>query len=212
MTRRVTPKRNRANSKSALKVTAQAAPSVQTSPPAAACPLAAGWPARLRPLHFQFSSSDQEAFLRASHASNLGARLSVIEAQWVAADDDRSNAPFSEEDHLFADFPCHIHTEFVVDGQRVHIDRTWANLWGPGRLKEEWHVHIDGVLAGFGGQIGCSLGFTRAIGPAVALLNDGRAVVVYRHPWRGIKLQDVLLEPDEIVLHTVKPSMQQTEI
>jgi hypothetical protein len=73
----------------------------------------------------------------------------------------------------------------------VHIDRTWANLWGPGRLKVEWHIFIDGILAGFGGEMGCSLGFHVVIAPAVALLSNERAIVVHRKLGRrGITVND----------------------
>ena len=179
---------------------------VELAPSAAACPLAPDWPARLRPLTFRFADPDQEAFLRAAHQADLGKQLTVIDAQWQVAADDLSHAPSSPEAHRFAGYPCHIHTEFVVDGQRVHLDRTWANLREPGRLKVEWHIFVDGVLAGFGGELGCSLGFTRATrsGPAVALLNLARAIVLRPRPRRGIELNEVLAEPDEIALVAVK--------
>ena len=179
-------------------------PEIEPAPSAAACPLAPDWPARLRPLRFVFAGPEQEAFLRAAHQAELGQPLSIIDAQWHIADDDPSQAPSAPEAHRFAGYPCHLHTAFSVDGQRVHLDRTWANLWGPGRLKVEWHIFVDGVLAGFGGELGCSLGFTSSIRPVVALLNNARAIVLRPQPGRGIALQDVLAAPDEIALVAVK--------
>src|SRR5579859_22047 len=168
------------------------------------CPLAPSWPARLREIRFGFSSPAEEALLKAAHYTKLGARPTILDAEWQVAGDDRSQETPAPDAHLFAGFPCHIHSEFEVGGQRVHIDRTWANLWGPGRLKEEWHIFIDGALAGFGGQMGCSLGFYMAILPAVALLRDERAIVVHRKLGRrGITIPNVISEPDEIALHAV---------
>ena len=57
----------------------------------------------------------------------------------------------------------------AVAGQQALFERTWANRWGPGRLKEAGHIFVDGALAGLEGQRGCSLGLTMAIWPAVAL-------------------------------------------
>ena len=45
-------------------------------------------------------------------------------------------------------------------------------------MKTEWHIFVDGILAGFGGQIGCSLGFYTTISPAVALLQNNQAIVI----------------------------------
>jgi hypothetical protein len=168
------------------------------------CPLSPSWPARLRQIRFGFSSPAEEAQLKAAHYTDLRARSTIIDVEWHAAGDDHSQETPAPDAHLFAGFPYHIHSEFEVGGQRVHIDRTWANLWGPGRLKEEWHIFIDGGLAGFGGQMGCSLGFYMAIMPAVALLRDERAIVVHRKLGRrGIELQKVLLEPDQIALYAL---------
>jgi hypothetical protein len=165
------------------------------------CPLAPDWPARLRQILFSFSSPGEEALLQAPRYTKLGARRTISEAEWQVAGDDHSQDAPAADAHLFNGFPCHIHTEFEVSGQLVHIDRTWANLWGPGRLKVEWHIFIDGVLAGFGGQMGCSLGFSQVISPAVALLRDNQAIVIHQIlARRGITLADVLLAPDQITL------------
>ncbi len=187
-------------------------PVIHLSASPIACPLTPDWPARLRHIRFSFSSPAQEALLQVAHHTGLGARLAIIEAEWQVAGDDHSQETPAEDAHLFPGFPCHIHAEFEVGGQRVHIDRTWANLWGPGRLKVEWHIFVDGVLAGFGGELGCSLGFYRVISPAVALLRDNQAIVIRRTLSRsGIALPDVMREPDQTALHAVsgQPTMRQ---
>lgn len=74
-------------------------------------------------------------------------------------------------------YPPHVHSSLDVDGQRVHIDYIWANMWGPGRSKSEIHIFVDDCLAGFGGHWGTSLGASSSISPTVALLDDRRALV-----------------------------------
>lgn len=182
-------------------------PNIDTSITPQTCPLAFGWPARLRQMQFVFSDPAEKAGLIAAHQTELGATLATIAAVWLVAADDHSQETPAYDSHVTPGFPCHIHTEFAVAGQLVHVDRTWANLWGPGRLKAEWHIFVDGALAGFGGEMGCSLGLTIAIWPAVALLNDNRAIVVLRPPYsRSIALQQILGMPSPIELHSLGQS------
>lgn len=176
-------------------------PIVNTSISAQMCPLAPGWPERLRGMRFGFSSPAEEDRLKSAHYAELSARRMTIDTDWQVASDDHSREASAPDAHLATGFPCHIHTESEIAGQRVHIDRTWANLWGPGRLKVEWHIFIDDRLSGFGGEMGSSLGLTISIRPAIALLDHSRAVVVEHSPRGKITLQDVLAEPDRIALY-----------
>ncbi len=171
----------------------------------AECPLKPDWPERLRKfLKFDFSSAEEEAFLRAAHKANRGDKIADIEAKWEIASDDCSQKPPQKGSHFYEGYPCHIHTEFEVEGRRIHIDRTWANLGGPGRLKVETHIFVDGCLAGFGGSFSSSLGVSSHIGPAVALLGDDMAIVVSKSQSRkNIDLEAVLLEPDLVALYTI---------
>jgi len=133
-----------------------------------------------------------------------GAVTQVIVPTWEIAEDDQSGGTPADDSHLSGGYPCHLHTQFEVNGQSVHIDRTWANLWGPGRSKVEWHIFVDGRLAGVVGKLGCSLGFTMSIEPAVALLTHGQALVVTNRPVRGgIGLENVLAIPDAVTVEAV---------
>jgi hypothetical protein len=72
----------------------------------------------------------------------------------------------------------HTHAEASVVGRVLHIDRVSGTRFGPGRSIVEFRLFFDGVLAGRGGSVGCSLGFGGRDLPAVALVGDRLAVTV----------------------------------
>ncbi len=174
-------------------------PAVGPSVSPSACPLAPDWPARLRYLMSVFSNPAEEARLKAAHRTKLDARSEIIEVEWHVASDDHSQQAPLPTSLWSAGVQRHIHTEFEVGKQRVHIDGTWAIApnQGPGRCKEEWYIFIDNVLAGFGGRMACALGLNVTISPAVALLRDNWAIVI-----------GVGSEPGQIALRRVSRSQK----
>ena len=70
----------------------------------------------------EFADRKLKARLRATHQTNLGEKLMIIEAQWAIAADDHSHETPAYGSNLFPGFPCHIDTEFI-ERKLASIDR-----------------------------------------------------------------------------------------
>ena len=94
-----------------------------------------------------------------------GSVIEQLQVSWERAPDDALYRPPTrkEGDGVAWRFkkgsPAHKHTEFEVDGHRVHLDCVSATKYGPGRSWTELVAFVDGECVAHGWAGGCSLGF-----------------------------------------------------
>jgi hypothetical protein len=130
---------------------------------------------------FRVSDPKARAAIAEAQRAERGQQLRQIEVPWVVALDDASYQPPPESSHFFDGSPSHVHTEFEVEGDRVHIDRLRANKYAPGRSFTEFRIFVNGELRGRGGSAGSSLeGHGNADLPAVALVGIDTVLTVDR--------------------------------
>jgi hypothetical protein len=139
---------------------------------------------------FKPSSHGAEAAIQAARKAERADLLWEVEAKWETALDDESYQSAPPRSHFQKGYPSHIHTEFTVDGERVHVDRLEAKKFGPGRAFLEFRIFVDGQLVGRAGAAGTSLGAGSSDFPAVALVGENRILTVDRHAtlrlWRRL--------------------------
>jgi hypothetical protein len=142
-----------------------------------ACPLDAGW--RLWTMfHNRYDnvSPEDAARIAASRNAWTDGIVETLSPRWEIAEDDASRMPMTvgESRDVAWRFkkgsPWHVHTEFPVETDVVHIDICGATRYGPGSFWEETRIHVNGELRGRAGACGCSLGGGGRNGSAIALL------------------------------------------
>ena len=144
------------------------------------CPMGRDWrnwdlstEARFKP-----SNPEARAAITRARKARQGERLRQVEVVWETAPDDASYQPAPEGSHFLEGSPSHIHTEFEIDGELVHIDRLHVNKFAPGRSYTEFRIFVNGKLAGRGGSAGTSLGGGGSDLPAVALVGKDKVLTV----------------------------------
>jgi hypothetical protein len=129
---------------------------------------------------FKPSSPEAETAIQAARQAERGDWLREVDVEWETAPDDESYQPAPPRSHFQRGSPSHIHTEFTVDGERVHIDRLEAVKEAPGRSFIEFRIFVDGKLVGRAGAAGISLGAGSSNFPAVALVGEDKVLTVDR--------------------------------
>lgn len=157
------------------------------------CPIADQW----REWDF-LSLRRRELPAKAPHFNehvDIGPEVGVIAVVWKRGEHNAPYRPPTRKEGRGADRrfslgpPAHAHTEFEVDGHRVHLDRVSGTKYGPGRSWTEVVAFVDGACVGHGWMGACSLGFggtkhlplTVAIAPDVAIVvTADREVTLHR--------------------------------
>jgi hypothetical protein len=138
------------------------------------CPLDPGW--RLWTMfHYRHDRVPSEAALNAQGV-RAGAVVETLHPAWEIADDDASRMPMTTEEskdvpwRLQEGSPWHVHAEFPVGADVVHVDVCGACRFAPSSFWREARTHVNGELRGRGGACGCSLGGGGNDEPATALV------------------------------------------
>lgn len=146
------------------------------------CPLGSEWRNWdvFTEARFTVSSPEEKATIAEVRKAKWGEKLREIEVVWETAPDDASYQPAPEDAHFSEGSPSHVHTEFQIDDQLIHIDRLHADKLCPGRSYTEFRIFVNGRLAGRGGSAGSSLGGGGSDLPAVALVGTDKVLTVDR--------------------------------
>jgi hypothetical protein len=157
------------------------------------CPLGAGWQQwDLGNCWTDGLPGDAQAIADRGERVRGVRLLGTLNARFVWAFDDPSRLALGVGGDLAPNQPwnSHIHAEFPIDGHQVHIDWITATRFGPGRSLTEVRIFIDGKFAGRAGYTGSSLGGGGSSFPAVALIGNGKALVLTDETQPMVAFQD----------------------
>ncbi len=139
---------------------------------------------------FRLSGVDQRRLATEARESRRGKQIRRIRAEWqVAADDVTREAPPEDIDYARGS-PRHLHAQFEVESNLVHVDHVAAEFTSPARRFVEIRIFVRGLLAGRGGTSSSASGAESSEMPALALIGSELLLGVWED--RSIVLWDRL--------------------
>jgi len=137
---------------------------------------------------FRLRGVEERRLAIEAREARRGKQVRRIVAEWeVAADDASREAPPDDID-FEPGSPRHLHAQFDVESNLVHVDYVAAEFVSPPRRYVEIRIFVRGLLAGRGGTSSSAMGASEnADLPALALIGselllgvwDDRSVVLW---------------------------------
>jgi hypothetical protein len=138
---------------------------------------------------FRLHAVDERRLATEARESRRGKQIRRIQAEWeVAADDITRQAPPDDIDFAQGS-PRHLHAQFNVETNLVHVDYVLAEFTSPPRRYVEIRIFVRGLLAGRGGASSSGMGYSASAElPALALIGtelllgvwDDRSIVLWK--------------------------------
>jgi hypothetical protein len=140
---------------------------------------------------FRLSGAEERRLATEARESRRGKQIRRIHAEWqVAADDVTLAAPPDDIDFARGS-PRHLHAQFEVETNLVHVDYVAAEFASPVRRYVEIRIFVRGLLAGRGGASTSYRGSGESADlPALALIGSELLLGVWED--RSIILWDRL--------------------
>lgn len=99
------------------------------------CPMGNEWREWGLTTYWRVSKADEGVTQKADNAK-FGKKLKQIEVTWETAPDDAQFQPVQDL-HFIRGFPSHLHAEFEIDDDLIHVDRLYAQKNAPGSYYED---------------------------------------------------------------------------
>jgi hypothetical protein len=140
---------------------------------------------------FRLSGVEERRLAVEAREARRGKQIRRIQAKWqVAADDATRETPPDDIDFARGS-PRHLHAQFEVEGNLVHVDYVEAEFTSPPRRYLEIRIFVRGLLAGRGGASSSASGAADSSElPALALIGSELLLGVWED--RSIVLWDRL--------------------
>jgi hypothetical protein len=138
---------------------------------------------------FRLGGTEERRLANEAREARRGKQLRRILAEWEVAEDDASRAAPPEDIDFEPGFPQHLHAQFDIDTNLVHVDYVAAEFVSPPRRYVEIRIYVRGLLAGRGGASSTSMGYAESAElPALALIGselllgvwDDRSIILWQ--------------------------------
>ncbi len=138
---------------------------------------------------FRLQGADERRQAVEAREARRGKQVRRIRAEWEVAEDDASRGAPPEDIDFEPGFPHHLHAQFDVETNLVHVDYVEAEFVSPPRRYVEIRIYVRGLLAGRGGSSSTSMGYAESAElPALALIGtelvlgvwDDRSIVLWQ--------------------------------
>ncbi len=140
---------------------------------------------------FRLSGVEERRLANEARESRRGKQIRRIQAAWQVATDDVTRAAPPDDIDFAQGSPRHLHAQFAVETNLVHVDYVTAEFTSPSRRYVEIRIFVRGLLAGRGGSSSTATGAsTSSELPALALIGSELLLGVWED--RSIVLWDRL--------------------
>ncbi len=138
---------------------------------------------------FRLHGTEERRLAVEAREARRGKQVRRIAAEWEVADDDASREAPPADIDFEPGSPRHLHAQFDVDNNLVHVDYVAAEFVSPPRRYVEIRVFVRGLLAGRGGASSSAMGSSESADlPALALIGsdlllgvwDDRSIVLWQ--------------------------------